>query len=394
MVSDHEGDGTIQRRTVLTGMGGIGLLSLSGMPLATASTEELAELSIDAYTRDTYRAIVDAIVPETPALGDELGPDHVPGGLEVGLEEFVVYGLNNFQEIQAESITEDAWIAFDEGLLVNNVDGLINGLTWTVRNTLELVGVEDGEDVFGDFDGMDVELLGVNDQTGAARIDVTIETAGGTTVRTTENYPYAELFAIVFDLVAVEFLARKRNEDEPRVEGEFPAGGLFTRLSREDRLRCLESIIDGGILDAVDDTVGKILPTIGILKFAVMAIHGLTVIGHYSEWAGYGSTRTATPTERELEVPQGEVLGHRQAGFPGFEPGYADHRGFEVESFAENEWAHRFEDGDGTDGDGGNGGDDGTDGSNGDGTDGGNGDGSEGDGTDDGDDWDWARGWF
>jgi hypothetical protein len=41
------------------------------------------------HTAVTFRAVVDAVIPETPALGDELGPEHVPGGLAVALDDFV-----------------------------------------------------------------------------------------------------------------------------------------------------------------------------------------------------------------------------------------------------------------------------------------------------------------
>lgn len=44
----------------------------------------------DPHTTVTFRAVVDAVVPETPELAEEPGPDHVPGGLAVGLGEFVV----------------------------------------------------------------------------------------------------------------------------------------------------------------------------------------------------------------------------------------------------------------------------------------------------------------
>lgn len=44
----------------------------------------------EVYAEVTFRAAVDAVVPETPELGDELGAEHVPGGLDVDLDEFVV----------------------------------------------------------------------------------------------------------------------------------------------------------------------------------------------------------------------------------------------------------------------------------------------------------------
>ncbi|MEF8841937.1 MAG: hypothetical protein V5A62_09980 [Haloarculaceae archaeon] len=52
----------------------------------------------DPHTVVTFRAIVDAVVPETPELRDELGPEHGPGGLAVGLDEFVItYVDDGFQ---------------------------------------------------------------------------------------------------------------------------------------------------------------------------------------------------------------------------------------------------------------------------------------------------------
>ena len=52
----------------------------------------------DPHTSVTFRAVVDAVVPETPELGDELGPEHVPGGLAIDLDEFVItYVDDGFQ---------------------------------------------------------------------------------------------------------------------------------------------------------------------------------------------------------------------------------------------------------------------------------------------------------
>lgn len=42
-----------------------------------------------SYTAGTFAALVDAVVPETPALGDR-GDEHVPGGLAVDLETQLV----------------------------------------------------------------------------------------------------------------------------------------------------------------------------------------------------------------------------------------------------------------------------------------------------------------
>jgi hypothetical protein len=50
-----------------------------------------------SYTRGTFAALVDAVVPETPELADR-GEEHVPGGLAVGLETAVIERVDNFLE--------------------------------------------------------------------------------------------------------------------------------------------------------------------------------------------------------------------------------------------------------------------------------------------------------
>lgn len=53
---------------------------------------------VDVHSRVTFRALTDAVLPETPALGSELGAVHVPGGLAVGLDDFLVtYVDDEFQ---------------------------------------------------------------------------------------------------------------------------------------------------------------------------------------------------------------------------------------------------------------------------------------------------------
>ncbi|WP_251343590.1 hypothetical protein [Haloplanus halophilus] len=70
---------------------------------SASALELLADLvsgseDVELHTVVTFRAVVDAVVPETPELDPELGPDHVPGGLGVDLEEFVVtYVDDGFQ---------------------------------------------------------------------------------------------------------------------------------------------------------------------------------------------------------------------------------------------------------------------------------------------------------
>jgi hypothetical protein len=70
---------------------------------AASALELLADVvsgseDVELHTVVTFRAIVDAVVPETPELDPELGPEHVPGGLAVELDEFAVtYVDDGFQ---------------------------------------------------------------------------------------------------------------------------------------------------------------------------------------------------------------------------------------------------------------------------------------------------------
>lgn len=49
----------------------------------------------DRHAAATFRAVADAVVPTTPGLADELGREHVPGGPEVGLGDFLVVYVND-----------------------------------------------------------------------------------------------------------------------------------------------------------------------------------------------------------------------------------------------------------------------------------------------------------
>lgn len=44
----------------------------------------------ELHVRVTFRAAVDSVIPRTPELEAELGPEHVPGGNDIGLAEFLI----------------------------------------------------------------------------------------------------------------------------------------------------------------------------------------------------------------------------------------------------------------------------------------------------------------
>lgn len=96
------------RRTFLgaTATGGV---TLSGVGTGGAAATASAGLgsTIDLHTQVTYRALVDAVVPETPELESELGPEHVPGGLEIGLAEFLITYVDGLFSFDPGILAED-----------------------------------------------------------------------------------------------------------------------------------------------------------------------------------------------------------------------------------------------------------------------------------------------
>ena len=63
------------------------------MPSAASAADTAEET--DPTTRATYRAVVDAVVPATPELADDLGPEHEPGGLDIGMSEYLLAVTNS-----------------------------------------------------------------------------------------------------------------------------------------------------------------------------------------------------------------------------------------------------------------------------------------------------------
>ncbi|WP_336360852.1 hypothetical protein [Haladaptatus sp. ZSTT2] len=327
------------RRGVMKGIGGIAALSMSNATLADAQAALTDPLPSDPHTADTYRSIVDAIIPRTPELEAELGPEHVPGGLDAELEKFLIWDFNHFQEIRSEMVTENldgsgvgmprAMFEFtlDTGGLGSDLDALLDLADLSLLDLLDRgLDADALEDflTFGALDSIDVSFADLDtEREGVAAFDLTVESDGEVYHQVLQNYPYAPVFTLAFDLVAAEFLATGKNHEPPAPNDKFPAGGTFTQLAPKDRLRCLWTIVDGGVLDALDDLLSPMIPDVGILKFVVMAVNGLHGFGYYTEWSGYGSTKTATPNDREMEVPAGEVQSRQQTDYPGPAPGYA-----------------------------------------------------------------------
>lgn len=336
------------RRGVMKGIGGLAALSMSNMSMAEAQEVLASSLPTDPHTRDTYRSIVDAIVPRTPELEEELGPEHVPGGLEIELEKFIIWDFNHFQEIRLETLLtpakkNDLSTSSDRDAELMDPDMFrVDIDTTDVGSDLDaLLGLADASDGldpisdvnrfeelldFGAVEQVEISFANAplpSDASGPAEFELLVETGNETVHRVMQNYPYAPMFPFVFDVVAAEFILRGENEDAISRRSQFAAGGTFTRLSREDRLRCLWEIVEGSTIDRLDGLLSPLVPQLGILKYVVMAVNGLHGFGYYTEWSGYGDTKTEMPSDREMATPAGRVQSRDQTGYPGPEPGFA-----------------------------------------------------------------------
>lgn len=101
---------SLDRRTLLRGVAGAG--AAAAMPASSAAAQFAGET--DPVTRATFKAVVDAVIPETPELEDELGSEHVPGGLEVGLDGFLIGFVNRLFMLGNETLDVTADLRLSE----------------------------------------------------------------------------------------------------------------------------------------------------------------------------------------------------------------------------------------------------------------------------------------
>lgn len=91
----------------------------------------------------------------------------------------------------------------------------------------------------------------------------------------------------------------------------------FAKLSPINRLRTLE-LLNQNKFNLEDFPVPYRNDPRAVIS-TVNNINRLTLMGYYSEWSGYGSTRLDSPSERELEyIP----ISWKQTGYPGPSLGY------------------------------------------------------------------------
>ncbi|WP_255196913.1 hypothetical protein [Halorarius litoreus] len=255
---------TLDRRTLVRSVGAAGGLSLLSAAADVAAAETPPTPDTDPHTQLTYAAVVDAVIPRTPDLADDLGAEHVPGGLEAGLDAY----------------------------LVTYVNDLFSGLSPAGDRTGDLRLAEPVAMVLEEA-AAELVARGGNESAPSSRFVADL-TDRSTTVG---------------DAVDVA------------------AAGLFPRLSRQDRLNAM-ALFDEKAVDTAPladelpvplvESAGTLLPTLLV---------GFTEVVYYSEWQGYADI-TVRPSERQFTNDSEAVQSWRQTEFPGVADGYAAFRGY------------------------------------------------------------------
>ena len=259
------------RRSVLRGVAAGA--AAATMPSAASAADTAEET--DPTTRATYRAVVDAVVPATPELADDLGPEHEPGGLDIGMSEYLL------------AVTNSIFSVYDAPRFVVEA---------TVHQEVDVAG----------------------------KAEVKVHQEFATEQDPEFNARLAESVAKVCDAAAAELLARGGNEDQPDPT-RFEAGGPFASLSRPDRLRAL-SLLDDREVETTRLPGGARESTAALVPQLLVAFtEGI----YYSEWEGYDDVRKP-PSEREFgESVDGERLrSWQQTDFPGIIAGSNSFRGY------------------------------------------------------------------
>lgn len=129
------------------------------------------------------------------------------------------------------------------------------------------------------------------------------------------DIPLAKLVAEMLDLAAEELITI--GIEEALDFSKFPGGGTFSALAPMDRIRTLTLLEKIGVNPVMLPIPFQNNP--GLIVSINGSLNRLTMMGYYSEWSGYGSTRLEAPNHRKLEY---YPLSWQQVGYPGPSLGY------------------------------------------------------------------------
>ena len=131
--------------------------------------------------------------------------------------------------------------------------------------------------------------------------------------------PLAKRAAEMLDAAAGQLIFM--DENKRGVDSLLPRGGAFAALSADDRIRALN------LLERLNgDTVvwpGPFNKDPYLAQYITGGLNRFTIMGYYSEWSGYATSRLEPPDHRQLEY---YPLSWKQIGYPGPSLGYRTFR--------------------------------------------------------------------
>ena len=128
--------------------------------------------------------------------------------------------------------------------------------------------------------------------------------------------PMAEPTAEMLDVAAEQLVIMDGNKSLVNFS-RFMGGSAFAAIDHSDRFRALT------LLEQLNIYLADLpIPFQGdpeLVFYTTSSLNRFTMMGYYSEWSGYGSTRLETPNQRKLEY---HPLSWKQIGYPGPSRGY------------------------------------------------------------------------
>ena len=128
--------------------------------------------------------------------------------------------------------------------------------------------------------------------------------------------PMAEPTAEMLDVAAERLVIMDGNKSLVNFS-RFMGGSAFAAIDHSDRFRAIT------LLEQLNIYLADLpIPFQGnseLILYTTSSLNRFTMMGYYSEWSGYGSTRLETPNQRKLEH---HPLSWKQIGYPGPSLGY------------------------------------------------------------------------
>ena len=125
------------------------------------------------------------------------------------------------------------------------------------------------------------------------------------------DIPLAKPTAEMLDIAADQLIFQQGNEEQLNYL-LYPGGGTFAALAPNDRFRALT------LLDQLNVNLSYLpMPFTddpGLVLSTISTLNQIALMGYYSEWNGYGTTRLESPNLRVLEF---YPLSWNQVGYPG-----------------------------------------------------------------------------